>query len=1116
MPITASYNAVTRKLTATGDAFANSIIFTRDATGTLFVNGGAVPITGGPATTTNTDLLEAFGLDLNDILSLDETGGVLLPADLFGGNGNDALTGGSLGDRLFGDAGDDTLLGLGGTDQLFGGNDNDTLTGGPGGDTMSGEGGNDRMIWNPGDGTDVMEGGANLGGSDIAEVNGGSGAEVFTITANGTRVLFQRVDPAPFSLDIGTTESLVLDAGGGNDSISTTGNLAALIALTLNGGAGDDTILGSNGIDIILGDVGNDFVDGQQGNDFAFLGADNDTFQWDPGDGDDTIEGQAGTDQIVFNGNAGAENITLSATGGRTRIFRDLGPVTLDADDVEQFTINAGGGADNVVINDISATDATTVTVNLSGTIGGTTGDAQVDFVSVVGGVGAETIDVVGAGTALAVTGMPVFLGVNQVEFTDRLNVFGAAGNDIINASALASGIVVLALDGGLGDDTINGSAGSDQLFGGDNNDVVDGNQGLDSAFLGAGNDIFNWDPGDASDVVEGQTGTDELRFNGSNANENINIQPNGGRSSFIRDVAAVTMDMDDIETIRYRALGGADNVIIANMAGTDVTQIIVDLAAASGGGDNQIDSVTVNGSDVVDIVEIDPGSIVVDGLVADVRIENSEVTDRLTVNLNAGNDQFNASGIVAGQITLEVNGGLGADFFIGSAGNDFFNGGDGNDSALMGSGDDVFVWNPGDDNDIVEGQAGIDRMDFSGNGSNEGISISPNGGRVTFFRDVAAVTMDLDDVEQITFNAGAGTDAIVVNDLSATDVDTIILNLAGTIGGTTADAQVDQITLFGDAGGENIDLLGIAGTVSVLGMPAFVSINQLDFNDILSVNGGGGNDVINASQLSAGILNLTIDGGLGDDNIQGTAGSDILLGGDGNDILEGNQGLDTAFLGAGNDRFNWNPGDASDIIEGQAGADELFFNGSNANENVGIFANGARVSFQRDVAAINMDLNDVETITFNAIGGTDNITVGNMAGTDLTRVIINLAGNSGAPDGLADVIQLATTAFGDVINIDTTAPGVVTVTGLSVIVEIRNFDSLDRLVIDAGDGNDVIDASGTALGLILTGGLGNDTITGGNGPDVILPGAGINTVFWTPGPDFLDSAGGTTTVFLP
>ena len=188
--------------------------------------------------------------------------------------------------------GNDTLLGKGGIDFLFGGSDNDTLTGGDGDDQVFGEAGNDRMIWNPGDDTDLNEGGA---GTDTVEVNGGNGAEVFTTTANGTRVRFDRLDPAPFSLDIGTSENLVLNANGGNDSFSATGNLAALIQITVDGGAGNDTLLGSNGIDLLLGGDGNDFIDGQQGDDTALLGAGDDTFQWDPGDGSDIVEGQDGT-----------------------------------------------------------------------------------------------------------------------------------------------------------------------------------------------------------------------------------------------------------------------------------------------------------------------------------------------------------------------------------------------------------------------------------------------------------------------------------------------------------------------------------------------------------------------------------------------------------------------------------------------------------------------------------------------------------------------------------------------------------------------------------------------------------------------------------------------------
>ena len=103
---------------------------------------------------------------------------------------------------LFGQAGNDTLLGKGGFDFLFGGAENDTLTGGDADDQVFGERGNDRMIWNPGDDTDLNEGGA---GTDTVEVNGGNGAEVFTATANGTRVRFDRLNPAPFSIDIGTT-----------------------------------------------------------------------------------------------------------------------------------------------------------------------------------------------------------------------------------------------------------------------------------------------------------------------------------------------------------------------------------------------------------------------------------------------------------------------------------------------------------------------------------------------------------------------------------------------------------------------------------------------------------------------------------------------------------------------------------------------------------------------------------------------------------------------------------------------------------------------------------------------------------------------------------------------
>ncbi len=125
------------------------------------------------------------------------------------------------------------------------------------------------------------------------------------------------------------------------------------------------------------------------------------------------------------------------------------------------------------------------------------------------------------------------------------------------------------------------------------------------------------------------------------------------------------------------------------------------------------------------------------------------------------------------------MNGGLGNDTSLGSEGDDLINGGDGNDVALMGAGDDTFVWNPGDDNDTLEGQAGTDTMLFDGANVAENIDIAANGGRVRFFRNVANVTMDLNDVEAIDFNALGGADTIVVNDLSGTDVNQVDADLA-------------------------------------------------------------------------------------------------------------------------------------------------------------------------------------------------------------------------------------------------------------------------------------------------------------------------------------------------
>jgi Ca2+-binding RTX toxin-like protein len=900
--VTAIFSPASAILSVFGDAANNTITVNRNAAGSILVNGGAVAIAGGTPTVANTTLIQVFGLNGNDTITLNEANGALPKANLFGGSGNDTMTGGSGNDQLFGQAGNDTLLGKGGIDFLFGGADNDVLTGGDANDQVFGESGNDRMIWNPGDDTDLNEGGA---GTDTVEVNGGNGSEIFTATANGTRVRFDRINPAPFALDIGTSESLVVNLNGGDDSFSATGNLAALIALTVDGGAGNDTLLGSNGVDILLGGDDDDFIDGQQGNDVAFLGAGDDVFQWDPGDGSDVIEGQAGLDTMLFNGSAGNEIFEVSANGGRVRFTRNLGNIVMDLNDTESIELNTLGGTDSVTVNDLSGTDLTEIDIDLAGTLGGSAGDGQADSIVVNGTYGDDIIDLFGAGASLAVVGLSAQVTVeNSVGASDSIVINSLGGDDGITATTLPAGVARVTLDAGAGDDSLLGSQGADFLIGGDDDDFVFGDNGNDLAFLGAGDDLFQWDPGDGSDTIEGQAGSDKLLFFGSNASESINVLANGGRVLFTRDVASITMDLDDIESIEFRALGGADNIVVGDLSGTDLSRLDLDLRGPNGGGDLAADSITVNGTNGADSFGAagDAGGVTVLGLSAVVNIFHQEqANDRLTLNGLGGDDVIDASSLEADGIQLAANGGLGNDILLGSEGDDLFNGGDGNDTALMGAGDDVFVWNPGDDNDTIEGQAGFDTMLFNGANVAEIINISANGGRVLFTRNIANVVMDLNDTEAITYNALGGADTISVGDLSGTDATEINLNLQSSGGG--GDAQPDHVIVNGTGGDDTIVAVGDASGVAIFGLAATVNITGAESaNDQLTLNALGGDDVIEASGLAIGSIGLVADGGSDNDILIGGDGNDFLLGGEGDDILIGGPGLDVLDGGPGDD----------------------------------------------------------------------------------------------------------------------------------------------------------------------------------------------------------------------
>jgi Ca2+-binding RTX toxin-like protein len=493
---TATFNPTSGQLTVNGDALDNSIVISRNAAGNILVNGGAVAVIGGTPTVANTALIRAFGLGGNDTITINEANGALPAANLFGGAGNDVLTGGSGNDQLFGETGNDTLLGKGGFDLLFGGAANDTLTGGDADDQVFGQGGSDRMIWNPGDDTDLNEGGA---GEDTVEVNGGNGTEEFTTTPNGTRVRFDRVTPAPFSIDIGTSEKLTLNANGGDDKFTGSNGLATLIQITVDGGTGNDTLLGGDGNDVLFGGDGNDFVDGNRGNDTGFLGAGDDTFQWDPGDGSDAVEGQDGTDRMAFNGANIAEQMDVSANGQRVRFTRDIAGIVMDLNGVETIDTQALGGADNLTVNDLSGTAVTRVNWDLAGT--GGVDDGAADNVVVNSTTGDDVATVSASGSNAQVSGLAAVVQVTGAGIaTDRLTVDGQAGDDVLDASSGLANSVPLTLDGGEGDDVLLGGAGDDTLRGGAGDDVLIG---------GPGQDILDGAPGD--DVILQSIGADRV-----------------------------------------------------------------------------------------------------------------------------------------------------------------------------------------------------------------------------------------------------------------------------------------------------------------------------------------------------------------------------------------------------------------------------------------------------------------------------------------------------------------------------------------------------------------------------------------------------------------------------
>jgi Ca2+-binding RTX toxin-like protein len=522
--------------------------------------------------------------------------------DSFGSFANDAVT-------IDGGAGDDTLIGGDGNDVLTGGAGNDTVIGGRGTDTALLGSGADSFTWNPGDGSDTIEG---QSGNDTLDFNGSNANENFDMSANGSRVRLFR-DVANVTQDMNGIENLALNTLGGADTV-TVGDLTgtdlkhANVDLSVAGGSGDgqpDTVT----------------ADGTDGSDTLHVG-------FDPA-GDVVVSGRA-TELRV----SGSEPVTSTSPGDTVRV-------------------NTLGG-DDTITNGIGVSGPAAIGID---------GGEGSDTVTYSGTRGDDTIGIAPNGTAVSTFAPGTATSPQNTINVETLDVLGLAGNDTIAASNGLAPLTHLSIDGGNGDDAIRGGDGDDQLTGGSGNDSIDGGRGTDEALLGSGADSFTWDPGDGSDTVEGQGGNDTMVFNGSNANENIDVSANGSRVRIFRDVANVAMDMNGIENLALSTLGGADVVTVNDLTGTDLKHADINLAATGGSGDGQADIVIANGTEGRDKVRVGTvgSDVVLSGLPAQLQVSGSEpANDGLQINTLGAKDSVSITPDVSQLINPSVD--LGAD----------------------------------------------------------------------------------------------------------------------------------------------------------------------------------------------------------------------------------------------------------------------------------------------------------------------------------------------------------------------------------------------------------------------------------------------------------------------
>lgn len=349
--------------------------------------------------------------------------------------GTNELHGGEDDDLLIGDKGDDTLYGESGNDYLYGGKGNDVLWGGAGSDHLKGEDGNDILI------------------------------------AGETSLQADQIKNLSINSSINVSEFETSD-GGEN---------------VLDGGSGNDILIGDKGNDTLYGDIGDDIIYGGKGSD---------TINGD--EGEDILVGGEGSDEIV----GGRDNDILIA--GETTLSANAikNMVTSGTIDLSEFETTkmenntlSGGSGNDVLIGDIGNDEIYGETGNdiIFGGKGNDFLDGGYGNDIIVSGEGVDKArggngeDILIAGnTNLSVTAIRNLanqkdrINVNQFESQngDDTTLQGDSGNDL--------------LIGDKGNDTLKGGSNDDYIYGGKGDDVLLGGTGTNYLYGGKGNDEYH------------------------------------------------------------------------------------------------------------------------------------------------------------------------------------------------------------------------------------------------------------------------------------------------------------------------------------------------------------------------------------------------------------------------------------------------------------------------------------------------------------------------------------------------------------------------------------------------------------------------------------------------